>query len=375
MRSITKDDDQHSIYINLHLEEVFHNLFTYKTNWSNESVENSSSVTDKETEQRACIKHKDVDQYSLFINDDKGIYQSSLSESTIKYLENTIPDVEDHSFYILMNRIEKISNNALREFVKLIKKITDKNILYLSGVESKVHGALERYYNDPYTFSDHEKSRIEIHKKTHVNHPSLEDIRYKEIWNKVLKARVMEDDCRELYNAISHSSSVMLKYYFNIKPLFNDPFFLCNAVYDLAMHLKGEFDIQFSKNNRNKCLLAMSMNGMTICSLLSQLFEVDIIRIDHLGPYNELYLSSFERFVDPRKDYYIVSDVICMGREVSDAKAVMKMFGVECKGVICFINIIPVGEKDSKTFSIIDIDKNTNRDYEYGINTDLSYTN
>ena len=107
MRSITKDYDNHSIYINLHLEEVFQNLFTYKTNWSNESVEDSSSIADKETEQKVCIKNKDVDQYSLFINDDKGIYQSSLSESTVKYLESTIPDVEDHSFYILL----KLSTN------------------------------------------------------------------------------------------------------------------------------------------------------------------------------------------------------------------------------------------------------------------------
>ena len=274
-----------------------------------------------------------------------------------------------------MDRIEKISNNALREFVNLLRKIVDKNTVNLSEVEGKVFGAIEKYYNDPFTFNDVEKGKIEIHKKTPANHLSLGGDYYKKIWNVVLKARVMKEDCRELYNAISHSSPVKLKYYFNIKPLFNDPVFLCNAVYDLAMQLEGEFDTKFSKNNRNKCLLAMSMNGMTICSLLSQLFEVDIIRIDHLGPYNELYLSSFERFVDPRKDYYIVSDVICMGREVSDAKAVMKMFGAECKGVICFINIIPVGEKNSNTYSIIDIDKNSNKDYGYGIYTDLSYTN
>lgn len=367
MRSITRDDE--FIIINLHLEEIFHNLFTYETDLSGEYVE--GSIHDRNE-----IKHEyiDYDQNSSLVNDDKGIYQASLSQSTIAYLKNTIPKVKNYSFILLMDRIEKISHNAMLEFIKLIKEIIKNNSVTISGIEKEVYGILTSYYNDPNTFNTTEKSEIIIKKQSATNHTSLEKKCYKRIWNDILNNRVIKDDCREFYNGISHSSPVRLKYYFNIKPLFNDPFFLCNAIYELAIQLEGAFDIKFSKKNRNKCLLAMSMNGMTICSLLSQLFEVDIIRIDHLGPYNELYLSSFERFVDPQKDYYIVSDVICMGREVSDAKAVLKMFGAECKGVICFINIIPVGKKASNTYSIIDIDKDNNSIYEYGINTDLSYT-
>lgn len=379
MRSITRNDEKRYIIINLHLEEVFHNLFVFNTNFS---------IEDK-TKRIGSDKYS-KDQSSLLINDDKGIYQSSLSQSTILYLKESIPKVEDYRFFLMMNRIEKfgnnarvknydnkdfeneIHNNALREFMLLIKDIIKSNVVTISSIKSKVYKDIISYYNDPLFFDEKNRSKITLQQYVSDEHFSDVDERNKELWQKILQNRILQDDCREFYNKTSHSSPVKLKYYFNIKPLFNDPIFLCNAIYYLALTLKDTFDTNYSNKNRNKCLLAMSMNGMTICSLLAQLFEVDIIRIDHLGPYNELYLSSFERFVNPKIDYYIVSDVICMGREVSDAKAVLKMFGAKCKGIISFINIVPVGEKNNKTFSIINIDKNYNP-YEYGINTDLNY--
>ena len=349
MRSITRNDKKQIIFINLHLEEVFHNLFTYNTDLSSTNEGN----------------------YQYFVNDDKGIYQRTLTQGTIKYLINQMPKVDHYTFALKMDYIEEFGENAVIEFKKLIRKIVECNRLTIFGISNNIYSELEGYCNENF-LSETEKRKITLHESM-PNECLLEEEEYKDTWERIFQERVCQEDCRELYNGISHSSSVKLKYYFNVKPLFTDPLFLCNSIYDLAIKLKDEINIQYSKNNRNICLLAMSMNGMTICSLLAQLFEVDIIRIDHLGPYNELYLSSFERFVNPKKDYYIVSDVICMGREVSDAKAVLKMFGANCKGVISLISITPVYKEDVKTYSVININKNNNDIYEYGINTDLNY--
>ena len=89
MRSITIDNEKKCIIINLHLEEVFHNLFTYRTNWSNESAVNSTGDADKETEQKTYIKHND-DQNSLLINITliiKILYNHSNFGQYLKYLK------------------------------------------------------------------------------------------------------------------------------------------------------------------------------------------------------------------------------------------------------------------------------------------------
>lgn len=129
-------------------------------------------------------------------------------------------------------------------------------------------------------------------------------------------------------------------------------------------------DIKDPGKNKDKTFFLHTMNGAVIGSILSQLFCMDILLVDHLGPYNKLYMDDLGKTIDYKKKYLVVCDVVCMGTELSNAKTILDVFGVQYEGCITVVNIVTVGMRNSEITSIYEIDKDNNP-VGYKISTDL----
>lgn len=151
------------------------------------------------------------------------------------------------------------------------------------------------------------------------------------------------------------------------------PFF-CYCIYKLALKLNDEglLSIKKPKLNREKTIFVHTMNSTVIGAILAQLFCINILLVDHLGPYNKLYVDDLSRTIDRKKKYIIVSDVVCMGTELSNAKTILDVLGISYNGCIALVNIVPINlDIDSgDVYSLYVINKDNNI-VNYKITTDL----
>ena len=344
MRSLIMDDN--GLYIKLHFEEVFNSFF----------------INDSEY-RRAKTDCK-------IVNNSKGIYQGTLHQETINYLLETASDIKEHTVFLLFDFIRDLEENAVILIADLVSwYIKNNNTVVISGISEKYQDTLQSGMKTYLCNEEQLKCRIisfdDENERQEINRKAENTL------HKIIESKIK--DCRILYNQISPSSPVRLKYYISIKRMLEDKKFFWMAIYELALILVNEKAAKMGSvtDNQNMMLLATTMNGVTIGSILSQLLEIEVIKIDHLGPSNELYPNSFQRAIDKKKQYLIVSDVICMGRETSDAKAVLKMNGANSVGVVSIVNIVPVGNKPKNVYCLYNVDKNHN-EIHYQIDTDLS---
>lgn len=346
MRSLILDDDNKSLFIKLHFEEVFNSFF----------------INDDEY-RRATTECR-------FVNNSKGIYQGTLHQDTINYLLDTVLDIKEHTVFLLFDNIRDLEENADIIIADLVSwYIKNNNSVVLSGISEKYQEILNGRLESRLSNKEQEKCRIidfnDENEKNVINEKAENTL------HKIIESTIK--DCRIPYNKVSPSSPVRLKYYISIKRMLEEKNFFWMAIYELVLRLVDKKVVKKGscKDNQNIILLATTMNGVTIGSIMSQLLEVEVIKIDHLGPSSELYPNSFQRAIDKKKQYLIVSDVICMGREISDAKAVLKMNGVNNVKVVSIVNIVPVGNIPKDVYCLYNVDKNHN-EIHYQIDTDLS---
>lgn len=337
MRSIVMDEKL--LIINLHMEEVFNPVLM------NPKLDVFFSGND-----------------SMQIKE--GIYVDDIKQTTYDSILRGFPDINGYKVCLDWEHIRNNVFDSLDVLVKLVNHITSKgNTVDFACSDQGCLQQIKNVYSKNYFVN---KDRIHICDENEIKDYKEE---YDRILNKIIRAKIKE--CCEDYNRISESSPVKLKYYINIKPIIEDINLFCNMMYKLAISMREHIDTYCRDNNKSIALVVTSLNGETVGAILAQLFGFDVIKIDHLGPRNELFINSLERFIDREKEYYIISDVICMGREVKAAESIINMYGATCRGYITVVNVVPTGEKAKNVHCLVNIDKSNNDDIGYKIFVDL----
>ena len=337
MRSIIWDEEKKLLIINLHLEEVF-----------------NAMLLNSDFELRP-------QEYTPSKNEE-GIYIDKIKQSTYSSITLNFPSISEYTVCLYWGNLRENDKASYDNFVTLVNKIIENNNTVDIWCDDK------RCLNDIKNIQS--KNYFRDNSKFHIC-TEEEKEKYEREYERILDKKIQQKlmDCRRDYDDISASSPVRLKYYIDIKPMIEDINFFSNAMYKLALSMP-EVDRFDPRQNKNIALVVTSLNGELIGSILAQLFGFDVVKIDHLGPRNELFINSLERYIDNKKQYYIVADVICMGREVNTAKSIINMYGAKCKGFITMVNIVPTGKKPEDVHCLVNIDKNNNY-IGYKISVDL----
>jgi len=140
---------------------------------------------------------------------------------------------------------------------------------------------------------------------------------------------------------LHESSSVYLTKYFNFKNfIYEDPF-VYYCLYSLAKKMisKNEYHNWEIVPNKKMVLFCQTLNGAYIGSILSDLLDIDIFLIDHLGPINKIYSNRLYGTINKNNNYLVVSDVLCLGTEVKSAKSIIEFSGANYIGNVAFLRI------------------------------------
>jgi len=181
------------------------------------------------------------------------------------------------------------------------------------------------------------------------------------------------------------SSFVYLTSYINLKKFIShEKEFCMYAIYLLAVKVLKEWrkigPIPFySDENKEKqdtpILVCQSLNSSYIVSILSNLLKLDILILDKIGPINKLY-SSLDKNIIEKKNYIVVSDIVCLGTEVKIVKNIIQFLGGFYLGNVSLIKTETLKKEHIKkkdaTIAVFSIDSSNNKDLKYHIKTDLS---
>lgn len=350
---LTKED---KIYVNMHVEQVFNSLFL------------DSSVY--------ALRNGNEDNQLV---EQKGIYQRSLTQNTVKKLKDELINTKEKTIQIDMNFIDNIKNNVLIEFLKLLKECYQKKkVIDLCNVNPTVWGAISAEKYDINIKEKYDPDKKNFFVSILTGNEDVQDIeKLRENVKEgalVFEERLQNEiiNCKENHDRKSLTSRVKLSIYLNIKEIIKDYSFFCYCVYKLAIKLIDEklFDKNNIDKNMDKDIFVHTMNSSLIGSIIAQLFCVDIILVDHLGPYNKLYIDDLSKTINKKKKYIVVSDVVCMGTELSNAQSILNVFGANYIGCISFVHVVPVQDADENIYSLYSITKDNNV-IDYTITTEL----
>jgi hypothetical protein len=120
-------------------------------------------------------------------------------------------------------------------------------------------------------------------------------------------------------------------------------------------------------------LFCQTLNSSFIGSMLADLLGVDMYLVDHLGPVNKIYTNKLHSDLDTSCNYIVISDVLCLGTEVKNAKSIIEFLGAKYLGNVSFLRIesrkeADIDFKDIEFFYRID---KTYNPVNYRIITDL----
>lgn len=186
--------------------------------------------------------------------------------------------------------------------------------------------------------------------------------------------KFIESICREQYGYTTQTG-VKLDVYINVKKIVEDTHELFRWCYMLAYKLNNNsiFKRKY-KSTKKAVLFCHTLNGASIAGTLSQLLNLDIIFVDHLGPYNKLNTINFYKDIYSPKECIIIVDMICQGNEILRAKNIIEYLGGSVKG---FAGIVKLelsnlsSKKDIDTFAITFTPEEAKRDLHYTIKTKL----
>ncbi|AYZ36114.1 hypothetical protein EGY07_11265 [Chryseobacterium indologenes] len=181
------------------------------------------------------------------------------------------------------------------------------------------------------------------------------------------------------------SSFVYLTSYINVKSFMSEKKgLLIYAIYLLASKVLKEWRKKgpipfYSKENNEKhdtpILVCQSLNSAYIVSILSNLLKLDVLILDKIGPINKLY-SSLDKNIIDKKNYIVVSDMVCLGTEVKIVKNIIQFLGGSYLGNISLIKTETLKkchiDKKDATLAIFSIDKTNYKQLKYEIKTDLT---
>ncbi|MBQ8804691.1 MAG: hypothetical protein IJZ53_13770 [Tyzzerella sp.] len=343
--SILKDENRY--YLNMHAECALH---TYLNGFiEDERIKNTSRQK-------------------------QGIYCRKINADIFEHIYSY--PYENKSICIDFKKIEEITENNLVAFVTFIKKqfcAKGKNV-YLLNVQKNI---LEKMnWGDKFQILEETdcivSGRIGRGKAT----PQYDQLicEAEEAFREEF-GRVVSECTDELNNTNEQHTSVpvYLSKYIDIKKMAesNAGFFrLC--IYYLALQMMDKNIIKQECNqNKDISLFFHTMNGGYIAAQLAQLFNVDMVYLDHLGPLGSVHRKHFEKSIADDKNYIIVSDVICLGGEVGRARTIIEYCGGRVGGETCVVDIKTVQNREVDNRASLYTVSKTNNKIDYKIKTDL----
>ncbi|MPS63852.1 hypothetical protein [Chryseobacterium sp.] len=334
---------------------------------------------------------------SNFLEDiNLGIYcdrlQSITMERVNKDIKDSLPTGSNIAFDF--RKIEAIQSNLDIYFNELRKE--GYNIVFLNITKDITKGICHDFFNHPnnltkdITFFDkitldprikEGYKRFYFYESENNFYP--EDFRIQNIFKEHFKNELKPFS--EEHGKQHTSSFVYLTSYINVKSFMSaKKELLMYAVYLLASKVLKEWRKKgpipfYSKENKEKqdtpILVCQSLNSAYIVSILSNLLKLDVLILDKIGPINKLY-SSFDKHIIDKKNYIVVSDMVCLGTEVKIVKNIIQFLGGSYLGNISLIKTetlkkCHIDRKDA-TLAVFSIDRTNYKELKYEIKTDLT---
>lgn len=344
MISVIANDNNY--FINIHAEQVIGSLF----------IENFNEVDNK------------------LLLENRGIYQKTLTQTVAQNIAEYLLILKDSNVYLNFSNIGYVANNTYQILKSAIVNSLDKNVQYciynlhldIFPTIVKIKDGINKYNvmeeycnNNSYLFIG--CTDISDCKKL----VSQEDC----VFEKKLRESIYK--CKESHNGKSFSSRVNLSVYLNVKKMFDDIGLFTYYVYKMGLRLI-EHKI-LSNNylkNRDVKLFAHTMNGATIASILSQMFQLDMVLMDHIGPTNQLE-KGISVEMDKDIKYLVVTDVVCLGTELSNVESIMSYLKLSYIGCATLIKINTIkSDKSDKIYALTHI-KGEDNYIQYAIGTDF----
>ena len=137
------------------------------------------------------------------------------------------------------------------------------------------------------------------------------------------------------------ANGVILSKYINIKRLIenNNQFFMWSYMLCNNLIQNGLFK-KYNKNEyRKPILLAHTLNGVCIATMISKLMNLEMIYVDHLGPHNRITGINFLENFQAYQNYLLVVDFVCQGNEILRAQNIVEFIGGKYIGFIGMIKL------------------------------------
>lgn len=339
--SLLKDND--TCYISLHAESALHS--------------NSNSFI--------------TDELKTDVHEIKGIYSKSINATVLEEIYSY--PFDDKNICIDFDKIEDISENSLNRFVNKISSNCSREIgVYFINISSKICEKIDEkiHYERIHSSEDIESiffGNENIKKKDYAELQNQFEILFKKKLGNIIKRAT------EKKEEVHASIPVYLDKYVNFKKMVtDDTSFIRFSIYKLALKLiqEGIFLNDYSAN-KDKRFFFHTLNGGYIATQLAELFNLNMMYLDHLGPIETVHRKHFEKNIQDNINYVIVSDVICLGGEVGRAKTIIEYCGGSVCAEVCLLDIKTIQEEYlNNKISLYTISKNSN-DINYTIKTDF----
>lgn len=301
----------------------------------------------------------------------KGIYCKKVNSDILNNIY--MYEYEKKDLCINFAGIEEITDNNLLSFVTFIKrKICARNkTVYLINLNRKLYNPNIKSVFRNVEQADGMVTCLMGNAKTTYSYVELMKTRER-LFNEKLEDMVIEasEDCS---NSTHMSVPVYLSRYINLKKMSeNNTSFLRLSIYYLAMKLVEKSIVSKDPlENSNLSLFFHTVNGGYIATQLAQLFHIDLVYLDHLGPIESVHRKHFEKSIRDNRNYIIVSDVICLGGEIGRARTIIEYFGGTVLGEVSLVDIKTIqSERVDSRISLYTISNTCNK-IGYTIKTDL----
>ena len=344
-------NDESNYYINIHAECALH---TYVNNFMEEDEEGVKNISRQH--QGMYCKKANADIFNQ-------IYKYSFEEKNLCIDFDMIEDVFGNNLILLVSFIK-------RQFCA-----QNRNV-YLLNLQKNIYNKMNLGEGSQIIQDNNNVISVKLG-------TGREAMVYSEILGKLRQIfetkleKIIKQCTIELSRDDEQHTSVpvYLSKYINIKEIAeNHPSFFRLGIYYLGLKLMQEGVLAKEYTyNRDVSLFFHTINGGFIATQLAQLFSIDMVYLDHLGPMENVHRKHFEKSILDSKNYIIVSDVICLGGEVGRARTIIEYCGGKVNGEVCIVDIKTIGCKQTnKRISLYTVSKEQNS-IGYLIKTDLCY--
>lgn len=321
--------DEHMYYIDLHAECALH---TY-----NNSFIESAELSDAKK--------------------NKGMYCNSIDTNTLTKLYEY--PFEGKDLCLFFDRITAVANpNSLVRLIAYVKnQFCSKNRnVYFVNVNKQVFEVLNEDQSISHLNQDgdlifgkigNNKNEYEYHtlisKQRELFQVKLEEMIYAatESWEEGLHVSV----------------PVYITKYINFKHMVDSNLsFVRLIIYKLGIKLiENEIMYEDPKANDNIVIFFHTINGGFIATQLAELFQINSVFLDHLGPIAGVHKKHFEENISDTKQYIVVSDIICLGGEVGRARTIIEYCGGQVICELCLADIRTVKNTENNRIALYTI--------------------